>query len=164
MSLNIFVSYSTRDLEQVSALQAELSSTPIKVYVAQDSMPPGVDINQAIKETISQADAFVLVWSKNARDSEWVLQELGQAVALRKPILPIVLDADVKLPLSISSLKYISVAADPVGAMKQARDFLYANYEARRVQIEAAARVQQEQDNLVKLGLAGLAFWLLTKK
>lgn len=164
MSLNIFVSYSTRDLEQVSALQAELSSTPIAVYVAEYSMPPGADINQSIKRSIAQADAFVLVWSKNARDSEWVLQELGQAVALRKPILPIVLEPDVKLPLSISSLKYISAAADPVGALKQARDFLYANYEARKSQIEAAARAQQEQDNLVKLGLAGLAIWLMTKK
>lgn len=164
MSLNIFVSYSTQDLEKVGVLQGELSSTPISVYVAKNSMPPGANINQEIKSSISQADAFVLVWSRNARASEWVLQELGQAVLLQKPILPIVLDQGLKLPESISGLKFISFAENPYGAMKQARDFLYANYEIRRNQLEAAARVQAEKDNLAKLGLAGFALWLFTRK
>ena len=164
MSLNLFVSYSTLDLEQVSALHGELSSTPINVYVAEHSMPPGANINQEIKNSIAQSDAFVLVWSHNARASEWVLQELGQAVVLQKQILPIILDPDLKLPESISSLKFISFAENPAGAMRQARDFLYANYEARKFQLEAAARAQEEKDNLVKLGLAGLAVWLFTRK
>lgn len=164
MSLNIFVSYSSRDLDKVDALRSELSSTPICVYVAEYSMPPGANINAAIGNSIAQADAFVLVWSQNARESEWVLQELGQAVSLKKPILPIVLESNLRPPESISNIKFISFEDNPVGAMRQARDFLYANYEARRNQLEAAARAQEEKDNLVKLGLGALAFWLFTRK
>lgn len=164
MSLNIFVSYSTRDLEKVSALQAELQDTPIKVYVAEHSMAPGVNITETIRKSISASDIFVLVWSQNARASEWVLQELGQAVLLQKPILPIVLDGDMKLPESISHIKFISFSENPGSALRLARDFLYTAYEARRSQLAAVARAQEEKDNIVKLGLAGFAVWLFTRK
>ena len=164
MSLSIFVSYSSHDLEHVGALQVELQDTPISVYVAEHSLQPGTGINEAIKRSIAEADAFVLVWSNNARASEWVLQELGQALVLQKPVLPIVLDSGLRLPASISNLKFISFAENPGGALKIAREFLYSNYLARRSQLAAAAKAQEESDTLVKLGLAGLAVWLFTRK
>lgn len=164
MSLNIFISYSSQDLEHVGALQTELSSTPIKVYIAEKSLPPGRDISADLTQAIQTADAFVLVWSHSASRSEWVLQEIGQALVLRKPILPIVLDSDLKLPESIAHLKFISFATNPSGAMRDARDFLYSNYESRHAHIAAEARAKEEKDNIAKLALAGLAFWLFTRK
>ena len=161
MSLNIFVSYSSRDLEHV---EAELRETPINVYVADNSMPPGVNISESIEKSISECDQFVLVWSRNARESEWVLQELGQAILLQKPILPIVLDSEMRLPESIAGLKFVSFAHESRQALRLTRDILFGNYEKRQKQLAAIARAQEEKDNVIKLGLTALAFWLFTHK
>ena len=163
MSLNIFVSYSSRDLEHVGALQSELSETPITVYVAEHSMLPGYHISESIKRSISECDQFVLVWSRNARESEWVLQELGQAVLLRKPILPIVLDSDTRLPESISGIKFVSFVDEPSKALRLTRDILFGQYEKRKKELADFARSKEEKDNAVKLGLAAFAFWLFTR-
>lgn len=163
MSLNIFVSYSTKDLHRVADLQTQLGGTPISVYVAQDSMPSGVEIPNAIRSAISQSDLFVLLWSENARASEWVLQEVGHARALNKPILPIVLTEGSRLPESLSNIKFISVADQPHDAMRLARDHIYAEYEKRRDYLAAQARAQEEKDSLAKLAVAGFLVWIFTR-
>ena len=163
MALNIFVSYSTKDLHRVADLQSQLRGTPISVYVAQDSMPSGAEVSSAIRDAISQCDLFVLLWSENARASEWVLQEVGHARALNKSILPIVLTEGARLPESLSNLNFISVAAQPSDAMRLARDQIYAEYEKKRDYLAAQAREQEEKDNLAKLAVAGFLLWVFTR-
>ena len=98
MIFKIFVSYSTHDLKQVELLKNQLKGTSIEIFVAEHSISPSQELAPTISRSISDCDLFVVLWSKNAQDSEWVSQEIGKAHALNKTILPLVLNKGLKLP------------------------------------------------------------------
>jgi hypothetical protein len=72
----------------LSPLSDALRSRGINV-VAPASLSSGVDLNGGVKETISTADLVIGVLT-NERRSQWVLFELGQAIALGKQALLLV--------------------------------------------------------------------------
>src|SRR6266513_3041775 len=107
MSFNVFISYSTRDLSVVTALRQNLGAAGATVYVAEYSTSPGQSLPQEIRHAIEGCHLFLLVWSTNAQSSEWVPQEIGVATGLRKPIMPVVLHAGLRLPAFLSDLKFL---------------------------------------------------------
>jgi len=100
----VFVSYSSLDLQNVAVLQQALAGTGVVVYVAEHSLLPGEAIGPTISQEIASCDLFVLIWSNNAKASEWVSQEIGKAHQLGKRILPLVLTERMTLPGFISDL------------------------------------------------------------
>ncbi len=103
----VFVSYSTHDLRNVNELQQSLDGTGVEVFVAEHSVLPSEHLSAKISSAISACDLFVLLWSENAKASEWVSQEIGKAHSLHKKILPLVLTEGLNLPGFISNLKYL---------------------------------------------------------
>lgn len=156
----VFVSYSTHDLKNVTELQQSLVGTGVEVFVAEHSVAPSEPLSAKISSAIGACDLFVLLWSGNAKASDWVPQEIGKAHSLQKTILPLVLDEGLALPGFISGLKFLPVFRDPQAAMAQAQDFVLKQFQAK----QAAIR-QQEQDNARNLlVLGGLLLWLFNQK
>lgn len=156
----VFVSYSTQDLRNVTELQQSLVGTGIEVFVAEHAVLPSEHLSTKISTAIAACDLFVLLWSDNAKASEWVSQEIGKAHSLHKQILPLVLTEGLHLPGFICDLKYLPVFRDPLIAMAQAQDFIVKQFQAKL----AAERQKEEEKVRNLLVLGGLAFWLFSQK
>ena len=157
----VFVSYSTHDLKNVTELQQSLAGTGIEVFVAEHSVSASEQLSEKISAAIGACDLFILLWSVNAKASDWVSQEIGKAHSLQKTILPLVLDEGLALPGFLSGLKYLPVFRDPQAAIAEAQDIVMKKFQTK----QAAFLVQKEQENgrnLLVLG--GLVFWLFNQK
>jgi TIR domain len=162
MDFNVFVSYSTKDLDHVDALRSQLADTPLKLFVAEHSVIPGEDLTQKIKASISNCDLFVFVWSKNAKESGWVSQEIGHASALNKRMLPLVLDQEHIPEGFVSNLKYIQAYKSISDALLEARNILIDAYEKKKwLEIQ---QQQNESNNRFGLGVAAFLLWIALKK
>lgn len=156
----VFVSYSTHDLKNVTELQQSLVGTGVEVFVAEHSVTASELLSEKISSAIGACDLFVLLWSSNAKASDWVSQEIGKAHSLQKTILPLVLDEGLALPGFISGLKYLPVFRDPKAAIAQAQDFVLKQFQEK----QAAVRQKEQENARNLLVLGGLVFWLFNQK
>jgi hypothetical protein len=163
MTFKIFVSYSTKDLSQVELLRQQLRATPIEVFVAEHSVAPSQELAPLIASAINACDLFVLLWSMNAKNSDWVSQEIGRASALGKQILPLVLSEGIALPGFIQGLKYLPIHRDPNGSLAAARSLIVAEYEVKELKIASAAKEKKEKDALALMGIGAFLLWAFAK-
>jgi len=161
--MKVFVSYSSKDLADVEALKASLANGPIELFVAENSVKPSESLASEIKLAIKACHLFVVVWSNHAKESDWVSQEVGQAVALGKAILPIVLEGSMGLPGFMSELKYISAEGNRKDAMSQASSIILEKYEKRKKEQEDTQRKQSDSDTKFLLGAGALALFLFSR-
>lgn len=102
----VFISYARADAQDVDALDAALRQAGVTVWRDQDKLYAGQRWPKALGAAIAAQDAVVLMWSRAAADSEFVELEWCTAVALKKPILPVLLDGT-PLPPSLSAIHAI---------------------------------------------------------
>lgn len=150
MNYSVFISYSTKDLGLVNYVKGLLESYTIKVYVAEYTAPPGVDLTNHIKNSITTCDLFILLWSSNSKHSEWVTQEIAFANANNKTIIPVVLEPNLNLPVFIKNLKYLEAYTNPLQAFEYLRSYVLQ-----------AADKKSKIDALVALGLSAALLYLL---
>lgn len=156
----VFISYSTHDLTNVTELQKSLIGTGVEVFVAEHSVAASEPLSDKISSAIGACDLFILLWSANAKASEWVPQEIGKAHSLQKTILPLILEEGLALPGFISGLKYLPVFRDQQAAMAQAQEFVLKQFQAKQDALR-----KKEQDNAKNLlVLGGLIFWMFSQK
>lgn len=153
MTYKVFISYSTKDLPIVEHVRSLLQHSSIEVFVAEYSIAPGQSLPAEIITAIKNCNLFILLWSKNSKESEWVPQEIGIATSEKKPILPAVLHPDISLPGFIRELKYLPVYKNPEDALS----WLRANVFER-------AQKKEQTDGLVWLCLGAAVIWLLSQK
>ena len=121
-------------------------------------MLAGESLTQEIKNAIGRCDFFILLWSRNAKDSNWVTQEIGIALQLNKLILPLLLEENLELPGFIKDLKYIDVPKNRQLAFEQAQDRVLGVY-AKKMEVE-----KQKQTEIIFLSGVGLfLFWAFSQ-
>ncbi len=103
-----FVSYSREDVLQVEEIDRALHENGVTPWRDQHSLYGGQQWPKAIGEAIATNDFFLLIWSKNAAESHFVEFEWTTAIALRKAIIPCLLD-DTPLPPSLRGIHGIIV-------------------------------------------------------
>jgi hypothetical protein len=92
----VFASYAAADraevLRRVMVLHRILPRC--EVFLDEGSLRAGEDWAARIEQEIEQSDAFLLFWSRNARQSEWVEREWRHALRVRGLdfIMPVLLD------------------------------------------------------------------------
>lgn len=156
----VFVSYSTHDLKNVAELQQSLTGTGVEVFVAEHSVLPSEPLSETISSAIAACDLFVLLWSVNAKDSDWVSQEIGKAHSLNKQILPLVFTEGLTLPGFISGLKYIPVHQDSAAAIQKARAIVLEGFNAKL----ALVAKQKQSEALTMLGIGAFFLWAISQK
>ena len=160
MPFKIFISYSSKDLQDVEKLEQHIKETPIEVFIAEHSVLPGEGLTQTITRAIDECDLFIVLWSKNARASEWVSQEIGHAHSLNKQILPLVLTENTKLPGFITDLKYLPIYKNEEAALTKARDLIIKLYE-NKLEVEQKQRLN---NTLALLGFGALLLWTFSQE
>lgn len=89
----VFLSYSRADLALIEQLEAQLKSHPeISIWRDQEKIYGGQKWPKVLGEAIADQDVFLLAWSKNSKASHVVEFEWCTAIALKKTIMPCMLD------------------------------------------------------------------------
>jgi hypothetical protein len=84
------MSHSGADRLWVEWLAEQAGQIGIQVYLFEHDPQPGTYISEKIKQSISAADAVVVLMTSNSVQSAYVQQEIGFAEAQRKLIVPLV--------------------------------------------------------------------------
>jgi hypothetical protein len=152
MAFEVFISYSTRDLSRATEVRGILERPGCKVFLADSSIDPGSDLDQAIVDAIDRCDVFILLWSHHASASDWVPQEIGIAKGKRKPIRPIVLHKSASPTGFLRGTKYLPLYKNPASGLK----WLQRNVFVRATQ-------KQKRDGLTWLGLGAVVVWAFSQ-
>jgi hypothetical protein len=128
MAYNVFISYSTKNLHIAEWAKTTLHQPGhVEILLAEYSVQPGQPLDEEIEKAIRTCDLFVLLWSHEARASDYVPQEIGIAKGCNKTILPVVMEEGVPLPGFISNLKYLAAYRDWNGSFVWLTQFIREN-------------------------------------
>jgi hypothetical protein len=100
---SLFVSYAHVDEARVAQLAVLLRAGGFDPWW-DDRLEPGDDWKRELSSRIATCQAFLLLLSADAVESEWCRWELAEAAKQTKPIVPILLRKGTPLPESIAHL------------------------------------------------------------
>jgi hypothetical protein len=106
----VFLSYAREDLEQAGRIAEQLASGGVRVWRDQERVCVGQAWPKVLGEAIAVSDAVLLLWSSRSAGSSFVELEWCTALALKKTILPCLLD-QTPLPPSLAAIE----ATEPPG-------------------------------------------------
>ena len=151
MAYRVFMSYSTKDMQRVEEVRTALQDMLVEVFVAEHSVEPGQHLLKQIAKAIKACQVFLLVWSENSQESQWVSNEVTLAISEGKFIIPIVLDPEATLPSVLADRKYLPAYRDPQQALKWLRTTILKR-----------ARERRDLDLAVTFGVVALAALILS--
>lgn len=108
----VFVSYSSEDGWCAHLLLDRLAKHPGVSVFATQSLSAAGDWQRRLKEELKGCNVFLVVLSRRSVESPYVLQELGAAWALGKPIVAVIVDPEAhsKIPLEAGQARVVEVA------------------------------------------------------
>jgi len=137
---DIFVSYPHKEREWVRSFVEALERHHLKVWFDEKIIRPGESFAEKLREGLPNSNTMVYIVTPEAVNSRWALMELGGALGLKKPIIPIVSE-DVpvgELVPPIRRRRWL-IKGDPVtNANEVARGFSENGDSAKRVIAELA--------------------------
>ena len=104
-NFRVFISYSTKDGYFADLLKYKLQENNIPVSIDVDYLLPGKNWKLAIDEEIDRCDVVLVVYSKNSKESEYVLYEWAYAMGKDKIVFPLVIEEDIKLHPKLDELE-----------------------------------------------------------
>ncbi len=109
----VFLSYSRDDLPLIEQLEAQLKTHPdISIWRDQEKIYGGQKWPKVLGEAIADQDVFLLAWSKNSAASHFVEFEWTTALALKKLVIPCLLDST-PLPYSLRAAQGLPTSDPP---------------------------------------------------
>jgi len=145
---SVFLSYSSDDLPLIQQLEAELKNHPdLSIWRDQEKIYGGQKWPKVLGEAIANQDVFLLAWSKNSKASHFVEFEWCTAIALKKTILPCLLD---ETPLA-PSLKAIHGyrLEDVSGLTESLQTAPFADMQRRKPVIERLTTITATEEEAV---------------
>jgi len=117
---SVFVSYRRKNAAEVDHLVRLLEAEGIQPWIDREGIRNGEDFEQRIVTEIERAAAFVVVWSRDAAESEWVRKEIVCALEIRgrRPLelIPICLD-ETPLPEKLKTIEAVMPGEEWRGQM-----------------------------------------------
>jgi hypothetical protein len=86
---DVFISYSSRDQEVAETICAELEGRNLRCWIAVRDVDPGDNFQEAIVRAIRAAKVMVLIFSKNANNSDEIKNELALASKNQLVVIPV---------------------------------------------------------------------------
>lgn len=85
----IFLSYSTANRHLAGQFKDSLETMGFDVFLAHSTLVASTEWRSKIKEELEDREVFIVLLTPEAKESDWVDQEIGIAIALKKTIIPI---------------------------------------------------------------------------
>lgn len=140
---SVFLSYSREDLSLIEELEAQLQKhSGISIWRDQEKLYGGQKWPKILGEAIGDHDFFLLAWSKHSASSHFVEFEWCTALALKKTIIPCLLDST-NLPPSLAAMHAIPVENIPA-ILAALTGFVPAHDTTRKA--EVISRLDQIRD------------------
>ncbi|MFS8096219.1 TIR domain-containing protein [Lentzea alba] len=114
----VFLSFAGKDRPHAEQLRAELEERNVNAYLDENEIAPGTNVVSAIDEALATSDYYVLLWSANTPQRDWVTTEWTAAfnleISRRRAFLFIVRLDEEPLPPLLAPRKHIDLvdAAD----------------------------------------------------
>ena len=109
MTFNVFISYSTKDSVTARQLYTYLSQIQgTSVFLSESKLIVG-QLAEYLITKIKECDLFIVLYSKNSENSNYVQQEIGAAKGNNKIIVPILLDEESKPDAMLKGISYITI-------------------------------------------------------
>jgi hypothetical protein len=140
MNPGVFLSYSRDDFKTARLVQTLLEKQGFTVWLDQESIYAGENWPKAIGEGIASQTVLMLLWSKYAADSHFVEFEWNTALALKKKIIPVLLD-NTPLPVSLQAIR--AIGYDSLSASVQ-----YVQEQIQRAALQEVAPRKEVLDKL----------------
>lgn len=113
-SYHVFFSFSSTDYQWTHSLIQQLEARGLRVCFHERDFTPGRTILENMSESIQQSQKVLLVLSPDFVRSHWCLLEANMSMFRdcleRKPIVPVLLQPDVSIPLRLSHLTYLEAS------------------------------------------------------
>jgi len=103
----VFISYSRNDLSRAQELERVLHAHSVEVWRDQHNLYGGDRWPKKLGEAIADCDVALLLWSAHSAASHFVEFEWTTALALKKTIIPCLLD-ETKLPPALAAINGIA--------------------------------------------------------
>ena len=92
--MHIFISYSKKDIEFARHVRALLKAENFPVWMDEEGISGGDEWEATIEKNLNACIAFVIIMSPDAKESDWVKNELLLAQKLKKSVFPILFRGD----------------------------------------------------------------------
>jgi hypothetical protein len=102
----VFISHSHHDRENATYLQKVLEQHEVRVFLDQHQITAGEDLKTRLELGLIWCEKLLLLWSRRAKQSEFVQFEWQRANFLMKGIVPYLLDNS-SLPIELEGLVHI---------------------------------------------------------
>ncbi len=89
--MKIFISHSSKDQWAARRISEDLLALGCNTFLDEKDIQTGQSIDKSIRKHLKDCDDFLVILTPASIKSEWVLIELGGALALGKRIIPILL-------------------------------------------------------------------------
>ncbi|HEU4835744.1 MAG TPA: TIR domain-containing protein [Pyrinomonadaceae bacterium] len=137
----VFISYAHEDRNAVEVIDIILRGEGL-VPVWDREIKPGTSFTDAIKKQIATAHVFMPLLTLTSENNPWVHQEIGFAVGIDVPVLPLVLD---QLPGEmVASIQAIRIKSDFSDLIEH----------VRATNIEALVLRHESDSELQRLGIS----------
>lgn len=119
---DVFISYSRKNKDFATILNAELEKRTIDTWVDWSDIPGGKEWEQEIKEAIEKTNAFLFIVSEASLSSENCIKELTHAALNKKRLVPIVLPGTDKarIPKPLAVIHWIDFPDNEGNAFDEA--------------------------------------------
>lgn len=118
--MDIFISYSRADIEAAMVFYKAFTDEGWSIWIDQTGIETGDAFKHKITDAIESCKVFVFLSSKSSNASKWVANEIGVAMALDKPVIPVKLDGaryNKEVLLDLVNLDYIDYYKDKAVGM-----------------------------------------------
>lgn len=92
MNHEVFISYSRKDKDIADFVSEVLKENSIKYWIDKEGIYSSYNYKELIVDAIEVSKAVIFISSVNSNSSINVIREIGYAVNMNKPILPLMLD------------------------------------------------------------------------
>jgi hypothetical protein len=152
-----FISYSSKDEAPARHVVQALEAVGIPCWLASRDIPEGSAYNREITSAIQAADIVVLIFSREADDSEEVQRELALAGRFAKKVCPINIDgyAPNHLQYWLLTTQWISMAeCGDFETVANAVNTTYFGADAQRVAVTEARPIEVRATRFIPFYLA----------
>ena len=143
--MKVFLSHSTKDIQFVQALAAELKAEKIEPWLCEVDIEYGANFVAEMEDGLRETDLAVLFWSPEAARSDWTRLEwtsvTAREISESRTRLGVVLLRDCAVPELLRVKHRIDARTDPEEARRETIEWVKRLRDMRRLTETKAPRV-----------------------
>jgi hypothetical protein len=87
-NIDVFISYTKEDSPIAKELHDDLKHSGLNCFMAEIDVPAGLEWQETIQSALAASKQILVLLTHKSINQPWVLQEIGAAWVLRKPLIP----------------------------------------------------------------------------